>query len=293
MLVTGRDGQLARCLADRASRIELVRLGRPELDLEIPGSAARAIAAHAPDVVVNAAAYTAVDAAEDEPERAMHVNGDAAGEVAAAARAAGARTIQISTDYVFDGRGGSAYGVAAPTGPLGVYGRSKLAGEQAVRAADGDATILRTAWVYSPYGRNFVRTMLRLAEDRDEVSVVADQHGNPTSAHDLADAVLALMRRWIETPDTGRGRTYHVAGTGEASWAEVAVAVFAEAEALGLPHARVRPIATADYPTRAIRPANSRLDGSAFAREVGFTMPDWRVSLREVVRRLAEARTPA
>src|SRR5437660_1636965 len=196
VLVTGTEGQLARSLVERARlhpAIDLVAIGRPMLDMEVAGSAAAAIAEAAPDVVVNAAAYTAVDQAEDEPERAFRVNADAAGEVAAAATRAGAAVIQLSTDYVFNGRAEGPYREDAPVDPLGVYGRSKLAGEEQVRAANPRHAIVRTAWVYSPFGRNFIKSMMAGAGVRDRLTVVDDQRGSPTSALDLADGLLAMV----------------------------------------------------------------------------------------------------
>ncbi|HYI40781.1 MAG TPA: dTDP-4-dehydrorhamnose reductase [Allosphingosinicella sp.] len=292
MLVTGRDGQLARSLAERAAafpHLSVETVGRPELDLEQPESIAAAIAAAAPDVVVNAAAYTAVDQAEDEPDQAFRVNGAAAGEVAAAARRAGARIVQVSTDYVFDGTGEGARGETAPTCPLGVYGRSKLEGELRVGEANPDHVILRTAWVYSAHGRNFVRTMLGAAGQRDELSVVADQRGSPTAAGDLADGILTLVSAWRDSPRLGLGGTYHLAGSGEASWFDFAAAIFEEAARHGLPTAAVKPIRTADWPTRAERPANSVLDSGRFAADFGYRAPHWRESMAAVVAELAGA----
>jgi dTDP-4-dehydrorhamnose reductase len=289
VLVTGRQGQLVQSLIERAAGrpgIEIVAAGRPELDLEKPGSAAEAVRSVAPEVVINAAAFTAVDHAEDEPERAMRVNDEAAGELAAAAKAAGAPIVQISTDYVFDGLAPRPYSEDARPDPLGAYGRSKLAGEERVRRENPEHLILRTAWVYSPFGSNFVKTMMRLAETRDTVTVVADQQGNPTSALDLADALLAVLRLWKQGSRAGQGRTYHLAGTGSASWFSFAEAIFEECRALGLPAARVQPIRTKDWPTNAVRPANSRLDSSRFQRDFDFAMPDWQRSLAEVVRRI-------
>lgn len=290
VLVTGRDGQLARSLAERAAALpdlSLQAVGRPELDLERPETIAAAIAAAAPDAIVNAAAYTAVDQAEDEPERAFRINAAAAGEVAAAARRAGARIIQVSTDYVFDGSAGGAYPETAPTNPLGIYGRSKLEGEQKVADADPDHLILRTAWVYSPFGRNFVRTMLNAAQTRDELNVVDDQHGNPTSALDIADGILAILSRWASQPALGLGQVYHLAGNGATSWCGLARQIFAEAAPLGLPVAEVHPIRTEDWPTRAVRPRNSRLDCAKLARDFGYRAPAWQTSVAETVRRLA------
>lgn len=281
ILVIGRHGQLAQSLAERGGE-EVMFAGRPELDLATPGSAEAAIIAALPDLVINAAAFTAVDLAETEEEAAMRINAEAAGEVAAAAYALGVPVIHISTDYVFDGRAAAPYAEDAATGPLGAYGRTKLAGEEAVRAANPDHLILRTSWLFSPFGRNFVRTMVELGRARDTFSVVDDQQGNPTSAFDLADAILLVARRLANGERTGMGQTYHLAATGIASWFDLAVAVQEEA-ATG---ATVVPIATADWPTPAARPAYSALDCSKFARDFHHVMPDWRGSLRPIVARL-------
>jgi dTDP-4-dehydrorhamnose reductase len=291
LLVTGRDGQLVRSLVERAggrSDLKLVCAGRPETDLAVSGSIAEAIRAAAPDVVINAAAYTAVDQAEDEPELAFRINAEAAGEAAAAARDAGVPIIQLSTDYVFDGRGEGPYREDAPTHPIGVYGRSKLVGEEAVRAATPDHLILRTAWVYSPFGRNFVKTIMGAARERDMLKVVDDQIGSPTSAFDLADGLLALIDRWQGGDRAGLGQTYHLAGSGSTSWCGLARQVMAEYRRRGLPAAEVQPISTEDWPTRAERPRNSVLDSGRFERDFGFRMPDWRASVAAVVARLAE-----
>jgi dTDP-4-dehydrorhamnose reductase len=290
VLVTGRDGQLARSLVERAAGregIDLVAVGRPELDLEAPGSATRAIAEASPDVVVNTAAYTAVDQAEDEPERAFRVNADAAGEVAQAAREAGAAIIQLSTDYVFDGRSAEPYVEESPTNPISVYGYSKLASEQRVRDANHDHLILRTAWVYSPFGRNFATTMMAAATTRDVLTVVDDQVGNPTSALDLADGIMAIIDRWRLGNRMGLGQTYHLAGGGSTSWRGFAQAIMEQCRALGLPAAEVRAIRTEDWPAKAVRPRNSTLDCAKFTRDFGFTMPQWRDSLPAVVERIA------
>jgi len=290
-MVTGRQGQVARCLVERAAGrdgLELIPAGRPDADLAVPGSLARAILALRPDVVVNAAAFTAVDGAEDEPDQAFRVNADAAGEAAAAARDIGARIIQLSTDYVFDGRREGLLDEDAPTNPLGVYGRSKLAGEEQVRAANPQHVIVRTAWLYSPFGRNFVRTMVEAARTRDTLSVVDDQFGSPTSALDLADGLLAMIHRWDRGEPAGVGNTYHLAGSGTTSWFGLAREVMDVCAAIGLPAAEVRPIRTQDWPTRAARPRNSALDSGRFARDLGFVMPEWRQSVGEVVRRLQQ-----
>lgn len=288
ILVTGKEGQLARALAAAAASrpdLQVVFAGRPELDLERPGGLGPAVRAAAPDLVINAAAWTAVDQAEDEPERAFRINADAAGELARAARQAGLPMIQISTDYVFDGGGEDPYAPIDAPNPQTVYGRSKLAGEVAVRNENPDHLIVRTAWVYSAYGRNFVRTMLGLAATRDEIRVVADQFGSPTSAIELANGLLQAADIWLTTRAVGPG-TYHLAGSGRASWFDLAGRVFEQSEALGGPSARLRPIATEEWETRAVRPRQSQLDSSAFARDFGYACADWPLSVASVVREL-------
>lgn len=290
VLVTGARGQLVQCLIEAGAdwpQIELLPLGRPELDLEVPGSAARAIEAHRPDAVVNAAAYTAVDQAEDDPERAFRVNAEAAGEAAAAARKLGAPIIQISTDYVFGGKRHGAYREDESTAPPGVYGASKLAGEALVRSANPDHLIMRTAWVYSPFGHNFVKSMVAAAQRRDGLTVVNDQRGSPTSGLDLADAILRVLDRWRNGDRTGLGQTYHVAGSGAASWFDFAEEIMRACEASGLRSATVVPVTTADWPTPARRPDNTALDSGMFERDFGLRLPDWRASVGKVVARLA------
>lgn len=286
--VTGQAGQVVLSMLERAPQgVEVVALGRPALDLADLATIAPAIVAARPDLVVNAAAYTAVDQAESERELAMRVNGDAAGQVAAAAARLGAPVIQISTDYVFDGALDRPYQEDDPTGPISVYGASKLAGERAVAAATGNHAILRTAWVYSPFGKNFVKTMLRLADTKDEVGVVADQAGCPTSALDIADAVFAVAQNLIARPrDEGLRGIFHMSAMGEAVWADVAEAIFADREHQGGKPVTVQRIATASYPTPAKRPANSRLDCGKLAAAHNVRLPEWRDSLAACVRRL-------
>jgi dTDP-4-dehydrorhamnose reductase len=264
--------------------LDLRFAARPEIDLLQPGSLAAAIRRDRPDAIVNAAAYTAVDQAEDEPDLARRLNVEAAGEAAIAAAEVGASFVQISTDYVFDGNGSRPYGEHDPVRPLGVYGRTKLGGEERVRAAGGRFAILRTSWLYSPFGRNFVRTMMNAAKARPLLTVVDDQFGTPTSALELADAILALIDRGQVT-----GGTYHVAGTGTTSWCGLAREVMAACRSLGLPAAEVRGIRTEDWPTRAERPRYSALDSGRFAEEVGFVMPPWQASVAQVVRQIAGA----
>ena len=290
LVVTGVSGQVALSLVERApAGMTVIPLGRPALDLADAASIAPALAAIGADVVVNAAAYTAVDKAESEPDLAHAVNATGAGAVAVAARALGLPLVHISTDYVFDGTKASAYRETDPTGPTGVYGASKLAGEAAVLAAHPDAAILRTAWVYSPFGNNFVKTMLRLAATRDELGVVADQIGNPTSALDIADGVLKVAANLVAPDDASLTGVFHMTGSGEASWADFAARIFAASAAIGGPTAGVRAIATSDYPTPARRPANSRLDCTRLAEAHGVRLPDWRPAVDHVVERLLAA----
>jgi dTDP-4-dehydrorhamnose reductase len=287
ILVTGSRGQVALSLMERgaAAGIDVVAAGRPELDLTDTTSIAASLQRASPDVVVNAAAYTAVDKAEAEPELAMRVNGEGAAAVARVSAAMGLPIIQLSTDYVFDGTSPHAYEEQDPTAPASAYGRSKLAGERAVAAENPRHAILRTAWVYSPFGHNFVKTMLRLGENRNEVAVVADQRGAPTYAIDIADAILAIAGA-LRTGDGARTGIFHVTGTGEATWAEFAQDIFDLATEHGRPRVRVRPITTADYPTAAKRPANSQLSTGKLAHSYGITLPPWRHSLRACIARL-------
>jgi dTDP-4-dehydrorhamnose reductase len=291
VLVTGLQGQVATALGERAGPgNELVMLGRPQFDLAEPAALANAIVAARPDVVINAAAYTAVDKAESEPELAHRVNAEAAGLVAAAAAEIGAPILQVSTDYVFDGSLDRPYREDDPTAPLGVYGASKLAGEKAVMSANPRYAILRTAWVYAPFGANFVRTMLRLGETRDVVRVVADQQGCPTNALDIADTLLAVARQLVARPDEARlTGVFNMAGGDATTWADFAEGVFAEGERFGRRAVKVLRISTSDYPTPAKRPANSRLDPAKLAEVYGLRLPGWRASLPGCVARLLSA----
>jgi dTDP-4-dehydrorhamnose reductase len=292
IVVTGAGGQLSTCLAELSRRqagVELIALGRPTFDLERIETVVSAIEQARPDLVINAAAYTAVDTAEVEPDRAFAVNAVGAGEVARCAAAAGAPVIQLSTDYVFDGLQAAPYDEDAVPNPLNAYGRSKLEGEERVRTANPHHLIVRTSWVYSPFGRNFVKTMLDLARGRDEVRVVDDQHGSPTSAFDLAEALLRVASSIDAHWSNVLGQTFHVAGSGSCSWADLAEQVFAVSAAVGGPGARVQRIATADFPTKAVRPANSALKSARFERAFDHRMPEWPESVAGVVRRLITA----
>lgn len=286
--VTGWTGQVVCAMLERVPvGVEVIALRRPDLDLAIPKTVAPALRSARPDVIVNTAAYTAVDQAESEPELAMRVNGEAAGEAARAAAALGIPVIQLSTDYVFDGVLARPYREDDATGPISAYGASKLAGEQAVAAATGNHAILRTAWIYSPFGKNFVKTMLHLAETRDEIGVVADQAGCPTSALDIADAIFTVARNLASRAgDASLRGVFHMSATGEAVWADVAEAIFAERERQGGKPVRVKRIATVDYPTPARRPANSRLDCSKLALAHEVRLPKWQSSLQPCVARL-------
>lgn len=297
-VIGGSHGQLSRSLAEAATaagaacRVDL--LGRPQLDLAEPAALADALPALlrglAPQIVINAAAYTAVDKAESEPEAAFRINRDAAGTIAAACAALGLPLLHVSTDYVFDGSGSRPWREDDACAPTGIYGRSKLEGEQAARAALPGAVILRTAWVHSPFGGNFVKTMLRLAGERDRLRVVADQQGCPTYAPDLAVALLALARRRVTAPDDAAlGGVFHLAGAGATSWWGLACEIMAVSARLGGPHRPVDPIATADYPTPARRPANSVLDCSRIRAAYGIALPDWRDGVARCVTRLLGA----
>ncbi|QGZ96561.1 dTDP-4-dehydrorhamnose reductase [Terricaulis silvestris] len=280
VLVIGRSGQVARALRSGARDRAVQALGRPESDLEAPAALVETIEHIRPDVVVNAAAYTAVDQAEIEPDRAFAVNATGPEAVALAAARCGAVMIQISTDYVFDGAKRAPYVETDATMPTSVYGRSKLEGEQRVLGANPRAIVLRTSWVFATEGSNFVRTMLRLAKMRGQINVVSDQFGCPTFAEDLAKAILAVTDR---VSDGGAFGIYHCAGCGETTWADLAAETFALSAARGGPSAAVAPILARDYPTRAARPANSRLDCSKLAADYGVRLRPWREALAACV----------
>ena len=286
IVVTGRSGQVVRSLMAKAALtpgFEIMPIGRPELDLVGTDDLSYVFAARRPDLIVSAAAYTAVERAEDEPDVAFAINAVGAGKVAEAAAAIGAPVIHLSTDYVFSGDAGRPYHEEDAPAPCNVYGRSKLAGELAVTAANPRHVILRTAWVYSPFGSNFVKTMLRKALVSDTVSVVADQFGNPTSAFDIADGILALASQLADVGPESRFGIFHLAGTGSTSWAAFATHVFEVSRGAGGPFASVREISTAEFPTRAPRPANSSLNTDKFQKTFGWRAPDWRRSTSEVV----------
>lgn len=294
IVVTGQQGQIAQALAERGAvaGVEIVRLGRPRLDLAgDPSQIISALVASRPEVIVSAAAYTAVDKAESEPDAAFAVNERGAAAVAQAASQLRVPLIYLSTDYVFDGAKNAPYVECDEPRPNTVYGRSKLAGERVSLAASGNCAVLRTAWVYSPFAANFVKTMLRLAEGRDEVDVVRDQQGNPTSALDIADGIVTVARHLVSDPADRLRGIFHMAGEDEADWASFAQAVFRESAERGGPKARVRPILARDFQTLAKRPANSRLDGRKLATAHGVQLPSWKASLPAIVARLVAARS--
>jgi len=305
ILLLGANGQLGCTFLDHgglAARGELTIATRDgalahgghgeTADLSIPASLPALLDRVRPEVIVNAAAYTAVDRAEQEEALATRVNGEAVGALGRWAAVHGALVIHYSTDYVFDGSQSQPYAVDAPTGPLGAYGRSKLAGEQALRGSGADHLTFRTAWVYAAHGHNFLRTMLRLGAERDELRVVSDQLGAPTDTGLIVDGTLAALDRWLQSDSAQRralAGTHHLVAGGATSWHGFASAIFEQAVALGvlarLP--RVVPISSAEFPTPAVRPAWSLLDNGGFRQHFDFPLPDWQHGLHDVMRRLA------
>jgi dTDP-4-dehydrorhamnose reductase len=285
LVVTGREGQVTKALQALAGpTLEVIALGRDRFDLADEGDASEIFAAFHPDVIVNAGAYTAVDKAESERDLAFAINGRGAGRVARAAAGLSVPVIQISTDYVFDGGGEAPWREDDPVGPIGAYGASKLAGEDAVRAATADHVILRTSWVYAPWGANFVGVMLRVAAQRPELRVVRDQWGTPTSALDIAEAIVVVARNLIARPDEPALRgTFHLTSQGYTNWADFAREIFAQSAARGGVSAQVVSIPSSEYPTPARRPANSRLSTERLARVHGVALPPWRDSLARVL----------
>jgi dTDP-4-dehydrorhamnose reductase len=284
--VTGLTGQVSRALQELAASrqdIELVALGRPEMDLTDRVSVTAAIAAARPNAIINAAAYTAVDKAEDDEAAAQAVNADGAAYVAEAANKIGIPVIQLSTDYVFDGGADRRYVETDYPAPLNAYGRTKLAGERAVAAANPRHAVVRTSWVHSPFGRNFVLTMLQLARKMPEISVVA-------AALDIAEILLTMGTRLADRPeDPALTGIFHLTASGSSSWAGVAEFVFEQSRSLGGPTAAVRPIETAAYPTRVRRPLNSRLGGTRLRDGYGIELGDWRIGVAATVRRVLNA----
>ena len=288
LVVGGVDGQVASALAAiREPGLEIVVCGPPETDLTKPATLYAALTAVSPDVVICTGAYTAVDLAESNSELAQKINGEGPAILARACATAGIPIIHLSTDYVFSGDKASPYVETDATGPSGVYGRTKLSGEQGVIAAGGRHVILRISWVYDAHGKNFVRTMLRLAKTREEIGVVDDQHGRPTYAPDVADALVAVARH-LETDACSPSGVFHMTGQGEVcTWRTFAETIFALSAEQGGPVARVKAISTAEYPTPASRPANSALDCARLASVYGVSLPPWRESVARCVKVIA------
>lgn len=301
ILLIGANGQVGQELKTTLAPLgTLTAVARQQLDLTDLEAIAHTISTLQPQLIVNAAAYTAVDKAESEPELAQRINAAAPKAMAIAASQCGARLIHISTDYVFPGNAGSPRCETDDTGPLSVYGNTKLAGEMAIRAALPEHIILRTAWVYGTQGTgNFLKTMLRLGKDREVLSVVSDQVGSPTWAKDIADAIAQLGSQLMtpkpasnlasNTPEQSLYGTYHFTNSGAASWYDFAIAIFKEAKALGIPLSiqQVNPITTAEYPTPAQRPAYSILNCQKVSKALGHTPPHWQESLQAMLQEFA------
>jgi dTDP-4-dehydrorhamnose reductase len=322
ILVTGANGQVGhellralKCKVVPATRDGLLENGAAceRIDLADPGDLTAALDRVAPDVIINAAAYTAVDRAEDEPDLAQRVNGDALGVMGAWAARHGARVVHYSTDYVFDGHAERAYREDDAPHPVSAYGRSKLAGEAALQQSGARHLIFRTAWVYAARGKNFLRTMLRLGAERDELRVVDDQVGAPTPARLIAETTALVLARWLDDAEPARDGVYHLVAGGQTSWCGFARAIFDKAIPLnplsqakgdddhpfpqegrraqrgGMPPRapRIVAIRTADYPTRAVRPAWSVLDTGKLRTTFGIALPDWQTALDDVIDELA------
>ena len=280
-LVFGKTGQVAAELRGHAG---VVCLDRSEADLTDPQACARKIADHAPDAVINAAAYTAVDRAENEPELAHAINATAPAAMARATADLGIPLVHISTDYVFDGSGATAWVPSDPPDPINTYGITKLAGENGIRGVNGVHGILRTSWVFSAHGSNFLKTMLRLGQMKDQLNVVSDQIGGPTPANAIAAACLEIARQLIAQPD--KSGTYHFAGTPDVSWAGFARAIMKRADLA----CKISDIPSTDYPTPARRPLNSRLDCSGTGVMFGIRRPDWKMEMGVMIDALTQKR---
>ncbi|AZO86635.1 dTDP-4-dehydrorhamnose reductase [Stutzerimonas stutzeri] len=281
VLINGRHGQVSHELQRRLGVLgELIVLGREQLDLAQPDQIRRQVQNLRPDLIINAAAHTAVDLAESEPQAAFAINAIAPGILAEEALALDIPLIHYSTDYVFDGLKAGPYNEDDTPNPLGVYGKSKLAGEQAIKDVQGKHLILRTSWVYSNHGRNFLLTMQRLLQEKPELRVVADQIGAPTWTGTLANSTLALIEHW-QAREVANWGIYHLTAQGETSWFGFAQAIGEALRQQGKPCAALLPIPSSDYPTPAARPLNSRLDCSRLQRDWGVSQPDWQTALRE------------
>ncbi|MBF0163952.1 MAG: dTDP-4-dehydrorhamnose reductase [Magnetococcales bacterium] len=290
LLVTGAQGQVGHEIVALAAQrdIHLTALGRNDLDITAPQAVQGALETHRPDLVINAAAYTAVDLAESQPEAAFAVNRDGARHLASACAAIGLPLIHLSTDYIFDGRQSTPYREADPPAPLGRYGVSKWEGEEAVRALLPRHLIIRVSWVFGMHGKNFVKTILRLARERESLAVVDDQTGGPTAADDIARMLLDVAEKALQ-PGFSDWGTYHYQGTPAVTWHAFAhVIVAAARQRIELPVREIRPIPTAQFPTPAQRPANSRLDCQRIHDRLGIPMPDWRPAVQALILKLLD-----
>jgi len=287
IVVIGKQGQLARALISVAQNtdVEIEAVGRPDCDLKRPSELRDYLIQLSPKIVINTAAYTDVNGAETNDAEAYQINALGAQKLANITRSLEIPIIQLSTDYVFDGSLQHAYEETAITNPLSVYGTTKLEGENRVREANPNHLIFRTSWIYSSFGQNFLKTMLRLALQRDEINVVSDQFGSPTSAIDLAQALLSIAKQVVGQKTNGSDvwGTYHLTGTGQATWAEFAELIFETSKKLGGPSATVKSVKTADYPSIAKRPKNSILNCSRAANTFDVQLPFWRESVRRCV----------
>lgn len=289
LLITGKNGQLGQSLLRALAPLgEVIGVGRTEMDLSDADAIRRIIRNTEADIVFNAAAYTAVDAAETDRDTAWRVNAEAPGIIGEAARTGGTRVVHFSTDYVFDGTLDRPYRETDGTNPVNFYGESKLRGEEALMSSGAEAMIFRTSWVFAPHGRNFVNTIMRLAQERDSLDIVGDQSGCPTSAGCLAESMAALVDAGADIWKHGAG-TYHLACRGEATWHAFAVEIVDRMKKSGYRTKvkTINAIGTEDYPTAARRPHNSRLSSDKAEAELGLSLPDWRIALDQVMKRMA------
>lgn len=287
LVIGGASGQVSRSLVELVRPgLDVLACGRPDVDFQRPDTLAAAIDAHKPDVVASVGAYTAVDQAESDPETAEQVNAIGPGKLAEACAERGLPIVHLSTDYVFDGTKPTPYLETDSPSAVSVYGRTKLEGERRVQASGARAVVMRVSWVFAPQGKNFVRTMLRLARTRDELGVVNDQRGHPTYAPFIAGAVATIAKRLTTDTQSPTG-IYHLAGEGVCSWFEFAEAVFAGSRVRGGPFATVHPITSSEYSTPVQRPANSALDASKLARDYGVELPLWQVGLDQCLGQIA------
>lgn len=284
LVIGGANGMLARALSEHP---DVIAVGRPEADLTAAHTLEAALEKYAPRAVICAGAFTDVDGAETREAEAIQVNAEGPGVLARLCAARALPLVHVSTDYVFDGAKTGAYCETDTPSPINAYGRSKLAGEQAVTAAGGRYAIVRAAWIHAPYGRNFVRTMLRAARAGRPVRVVDDQHGGPTFAPDLAAALVRIAHTLAESTDAAQVGVFHAPPQGSCTWRRFAEAIFEGAQALKGPHTAIEPISTAEYPTHARRPANARLDGAKLLETYGIALPHWRESLKTCMAAIA------